>query len=171
MVYMIDYGLAILSEGITQPSYESQACGRLRISLVGTCRYANINGHLNVAPSWRDDLESLGYMALYFLHGSLPWQGLQAANRQEKYKLVFERKKTIPVAELCHGMPAEFAAYMGYVREMDEQKKPDYKYLRQLFNRLFRRNGFEHDNVKVSFPVQEDVTGKEGIQSELMENR
>ncbi|RMZ90072.1 hypothetical protein DV736_g2697, partial [Chaetothyriales sp. CBS 134916] len=118
-----------------------------RISLIGTCRYASVNGYLNVAPSRRDDLESLGYIALYFLHGSLPWQGLKAPNRQEKYKLVFERKKTIPMAELCHGLPAEFAAYMSYIREMGDQEKPNYKHLRELFNRLFRRNGFERDNV------------------------
>jgi casein kinase 1 len=101
----------------------------------------------HAAPSRRDDLESLGYMALYFLHGSLPWQGLKAPSRQEKYRLVFERKKTIPVAELCHDLPAEFATYMSYIREMDDQEKPDYNYLRGLFGGLFRRKGFEHDNV------------------------
>lgn len=46
MVYMIGYKLAILSEGITQPSYEPQACSLLRMSLVGNCRYAS---HLRVA--------------------------------------------------------------------------------------------------------------------------
>jgi hypothetical protein len=86
-------------------------------------------------------------MALYFLHGSLPWQGLQASSRQVKYRLVFERKKTIQVAELCHGLPVEFTTYMNYVREMGDQEKPDYKYLRSLLGRLFRRRGFEHDNV------------------------
>ena len=86
-------------------------------------------------------------MALYFLHGSLPWQGLQAPSRQEKYELVFERKKTISVAELCHSLPAEFAIYMSYIREMSDQGQPDYKYLRSLFGRLFRRKGFEYDNV------------------------
>jgi hypothetical protein len=86
-------------------------------------------------------------MALYSLHGSLPWQGLQAPSRQEKEELIFERKKTINVAELCHGLPAEFATYMSYLREMSDQGQPDYKYLRSLFGRLFRRKGFEYDNV------------------------
>ena len=86
-------------------------------------------------------------MALYFLHGSLPWQGLQAFSRQEKHRLVLEWKKTIKVAELCHDLPAEFATYMSYIRDMGDQEKPDYKHLRDLFNRLFRRQGFEYDNV------------------------
>lgn len=98
------------------------------------------------APSWRDDLESLGYMALYFLHGSLPWQGLKAATRQERYRLVFERKQTIKVIELCRGLPAEFTTYMSYVRGLGGDK-PDYRYLRSLFGRLFRRKGFEYDHV------------------------
>ena len=86
-------------------------------------------------------------MALYFLHGSLPGQGLKASSRQERYRLVFERKKTIRVSELCQGLPAEFTTYMNNIRGLDDYDKPDYKYLRSLFGRLFRRKGFEHDNV------------------------
>jgi hypothetical protein len=86
-------------------------------------------------------------VALYFLHGSLPWQGLHAPSRQERYRLVLERKQTISVAELCRGLPAEFSTYMSYIRELGDQDQPDYKYLRNLFDRLFRRKGFEHDNV------------------------
>jgi hypothetical protein len=36
---------------------------------------------------------------------------------------------------------------MNYIRGLDDQDKPDYKYLRSLFGRLFRRKGFEYDNV------------------------
>lgn len=86
-------------------------------------------------------------MALYFLHGSLPWQGLKAPSRHERYKLVFKLKKTISVAELCQDLPAEFITFMNYIRGLDDQDQPDYKYLRSLFGRLFRRKGFEYDNV------------------------
>jgi len=80
-------------------------------------------------PSRGDDFESLGYMAFCFLLGSLPWQGLKPPNRQGYYRLVFERKKMIEVAELCHGLPAEFATYMSYIRGLCDQGQPDYKYL------------------------------------------
>ena len=86
-------------------------------------------------------------MPLYFLRGSLPWQCLQAKSQQERYELVFERKKTISVTESCHGLPTEFATFMTYIREMDDQGSPDYKYLRNLSDGLFRSKGFDYDNV------------------------
>jgi len=84
---------------------------------------------------------------LYFLRGSLPWQGLHASHREDHYRLVLERKQATNVEELCRDHPPEFAEYMTYVRRSPEDVKPNHRQLRQKFRRLFARRGFEHDNI------------------------
>lgn len=46
-------------------------------------------------------MESLGYIFLYFLRGSLPWQGLKAATKKQKYQKIAEVKYTTSFEELC----------------------------------------------------------------------
>ncbi|RMD44192.1 hypothetical protein DV735_g1023, partial [Chaetothyriales sp. CBS 134920] len=155
IVFLTDLGLATSvtmyntpppTQPPTQPPTEPST--QPRLSLVGTSYFASTNAHLKVEASRRDDLESLGYMALYFLRGSLPWADIRASARSEKHRLIFERKKTISVADLCDGVPQEFATYMQYLRELEGScDRPDYKYLRGLFDALFRHEKFERDNV------------------------
>ncbi len=57
--------------------------------------------------SRRDDIESLGYVFMYFNRGSLPWQGLKAATKRQKYERISEKKMSTPVEELCKGFPSK----------------------------------------------------------------
>ena len=48
---------------------------------------------------------------MYFLRGSLPWQGLKAATNKQKYEKIGEKKQTTPIKELCEGFPGTYEAY------------------------------------------------------------
>ena len=61
--------------------------------------------------SRRDDLESLGYILMYFNRGSLPWQGLKAATKRQKYERISEKKMQTPIDDLCKGFPRKLNYY------------------------------------------------------------
>ena len=76
-------------------------------TLTGTLRYGSKNSHDGIEPSRRDDLESVGYMLIYFLKGSLPWQGLNTTDKDEKHLKIKELKNKISLSQLCEGLPSK----------------------------------------------------------------
>ena len=107
----------------------------------------SINTHLGREQSRRDDLEALGHVFMYFLRGSLPWQGLKAATNKQKYEKIGEKKQTTPIKELCEGFPDEFAIYLNYVRKLGFEETPDYDFLRELFLKVLKNQGDTDDGV------------------------
>ncbi|XP_022827711.1 casein kinase I-like isoform X2 [Spodoptera litura] len=141
-LYMIDFGLAKKFRDLRTRTHISY---REDKNLTGTARYASINAHLGIEQSRRDDMESLGYVLMYFNRGSLPWQGLKAITKKQKYERISEKKMSTPVEVLCKGFPAEFAMYLNYCRGLTFDEAPDYMYLRQLFRILFRTMNYQYD--------------------------
>jgi len=119
--------------------------------LTGTPRYASINNHLGVEQSRRDDLESIGYVLVYFLKGGLPWQGLKAKSATKKYKLIMEKKQSITIPALCQGCPSQFAEYLAYCRSLKFEAKPNIAYLRGMFRDLFRTQGYTNNNSSLDW--------------------
>ena len=82
---------------------------------------------------------------MYFLRGTLPWQGLPANTKKEKYDKIKDKKVNTSVEQLCKGFPEEFCKYLSYCRNLKFDEKPDYQYLRGLFKGLFEQKGYELD--------------------------
>lgn len=142
VLHIIDFGLA--KEYIDCDTGKHIAY-REHKSLTGTARYMSINTHLGKEQSRRDDLEALGHMFMYFLRGSLPWQGLKADTLKERYQKIGDTKRATPIEVLCEGFPDEFAQYLRYARRLDFFETPDYEYCYGLFKAVLERMGNTYD--------------------------
>lgn len=141
-VTIIDFGLA---KRFRDPKTQQHIPYREGKNLTGTPRYASINTHLGIEQSRRDDLEALGYILVYFCKGILPWQGVRAATKKQKYDKICEKKTGTPLESLCKGLPPEFNMYLKYVRGLRFDEKPDYTSLRKIFRDLFVREQYAYD--------------------------
>ena len=144
VIHIIDFGLA---KKYRDPRSHQHIPYRENKNLTGTARYASINTHIGIEQSRRDDLESLGYVLMYFIRGSLPWQGLRANTKKQKYERIMDRKMSTSTEQLCKGYPTEFRSYFEYCRSLRFEDRPDYAYLKRLFKELFYRKGFQYDNM------------------------
>ncbi|CAM9575086.1 unnamed protein product [Chrysoparadoxa australica] len=158
--YCIDFGL---STRYRHPRTLQHIPYREGRSLTGTPRYASINNHLGVEQSRRDDLESVGYVLIYFLKGSLPWQGLKARNAKRKYKMIMERKQAISIQQLCQGLPQQFTEYLAYCRSLKFEAKPNVSYLRGLFRELYKAQGYGTINGALEWDWTKFETGDAGV--------
>ncbi|KAG6868285.1 hypothetical protein C0993_005570, partial [Termitomyces sp. T159_Od127] len=139
---------------------------------VGTSLFAAINTHLGVESSRRDDLESLAYMLIYFLRGTLPWRKLRAPNTPpppvspttsnpsppspippHQYNPVSVTWDLIRDAKLeaepllTVGLPEEFEILYKYARGLEFDDLPDYEGLKNLFRGLAAKIGVNYDGV------------------------
>jgi serine/threonine protein kinase len=141
IIYLVDYGISkkYLFEG-HHVSFQSH-CLR-----AGSSSYASINSHIGIRLSRRDDLESLGYMAVWLIQGSLPWQQKNKCNDNKKWQIVFNLKRSISEDELFTGCPKQFKTFFIYVRSLKFDETPNYTYLKQLIISVRTENCLKSKN-------------------------
>ena len=142
IIYILDFGL---SKKFRSAKTHEHIKFSVNKKLTGTARYASINSLKGCEQSRRDDLEAVGYVLMYFLRGSLPWQGLHVNRGEDRYKKILQKKKGTSAEELCKGFPSEFVEYINYTRNLEFEADPDYKYLRGLLTTVLAKQNAEYD--------------------------
>lgn len=135
VVYLIDFGL---SKEYRDPATHKPYPFNTNVGFTGTATFASINSHLGLELGRRDDMESLAYVLIYFLRGSLPWQDLPRGSDD----VVKCKQQTTP-RDLCHGLPVEFCTFLEHCRSLRFEERPDYEYISNLFDGVSSREGFQ----------------------------
>ncbi|KAM0687580.1 casein kinase I [Conglomerata obtusa] len=142
-IYLIDFGMCkkYIYNGKHIPMIDNKV-------LTGTARYASINTHLGLEQSRRDDLEGLGYVLIFLLKGNLPWMGIPAPTRKEKYKKIGNLKHNTSSGELCKNLPGcdTFILYLDYVKGLDFTEEPNYSKMLKMFDNCMEKNQIKDDN-------------------------
>jgi serine/threonine protein kinase len=139
-VFLIDFGLAKKYQD--SKAHIAYVEGK---DLTGTARYASVSALKGCEQSRRDDLEALGYVWVYLLKGTLPWMGLEAKNRKQKYERIYDVKLNTSFEALCSGLPDEFVQYFHSVRRLRFPEQPEYANYRKMFRKLFQSLGYLYD--------------------------
>jgi hypothetical protein len=119
------------------------------------------------------------------MKGELPWQGMRAKNKDDKYKKIMEKKISNVPENLCEFFPGnfhvkttDFNEYFIYVRNLKFEERPNYSYLRLFFKNLLLKNKLTIDNIldwNKSFEIQSDsddsITNKESKIKKLEESK
>ena len=144
-LYLLDFGLSKKyrsSRTLVEYPYIKKK------KLTGTARYASIHALEEMEQSRRDDMESIGYVIMYFLRGNLPWQGLKIKSKEDKYKKILDKKKETSSKDLCINFPDEFREFVEYTRNLDYEEEPAYeKYKNKFYNLICNKRGESFDYV------------------------
>ena len=172
-LYILDFGLAKKyrsSRTLVQYPYVKKK------KLTGTARYASIHALEAYEQSRRDDLESVGYVLMYFLRGNLPWQGLKVRSKEDRYKKILEKKKETSTQDLCKEFPHEFFEYVDYTKNLEYEENPDYDFLRQKFLDVLKGLNEEMDYIydwttKSDLKIRRNKKSRENSENEIEGDR
>jgi len=132
-IYFLDFGLAKKYRSSKTLKHNPMI---KHSKLTGTARYASINALSGLEQSRRDDLESFGYVLAYFFRGGLPWMGIHAKNKEDKYSKILNIKKNLDTENLLNNSPKELSDYLNYCKQLEYEQEPDYNYLIGLFKNI-----------------------------------
>jgi serine/threonine protein kinase len=165
-LFLLDFGLAKKyrsSKTLEQYPYIKKK------KLTGTARYASIHALEEMEQSRRDDLESVGYVLMYFLRGNLPWQGLKIKSKEDRYKKILDKKKETTSEQLCKNFPDEFREYLEYSRNLEYTEEPKYEKLKNKFYNLVCNKMGESFNYVYDWTTEYDLKKRKSLKGNGIE--
>ena len=165
IIYVVDFGLCKRYISLkTGKHIPEKITGKFN----GTLIFSSPNAAKGIESSRRDDLISLGYMLIYLLKRTLPWEiDFQNLNK-EKYSQLVKLKETNGFKKLFKGIPGELAEFINYSRNLKFEEKPNYHYLRSLFTKIISKN--QINKIKIpNFIVSKKSVSPNNIKSKASE--
>lgn len=83
-----------------------------------------------------DDIQSIFYILIYFLDGSLPWSKKKLNGEYLSKREIIEVRKNIGINQICSKFPIEFINLSKKVFNMDEKEEPNYDYILNEFEKI-----------------------------------
>ena len=143
-LHLIDFGLA---KKYINPSDNKHIPFKEHSHQAGTIKFWSMNNHDGVEHSRRDDLESIAYMLIYFMKGSLPWEGECGRSFNKRAEKVQNIKANISIEKLCEGLPAEFPVFLKCIRSLSFSETPHYAEYKQMFRDLHIKTFGNYDET------------------------
>ncbi|KAF8491435.1 serine/threonine kinase [Gautieria morchelliformis] len=144
ILHLFDLGLAKLFWNSAPDTHIPFREGRIGL---GTPRYASHNVHFGREQGRRDDIEAMGNVLLFLLHGRLPWQGIYAPSVQAKLLRIGEMKAGSEFADLLLRSPPEFTRYFEHCRNLAFEERPNYQLLKEIFRRRMEQEHWSYDGM------------------------
>ena len=141
-IYLIDFGNA--------RKYRSSRTGKhlpfsRNYKIYGTTIFLSLNVLKVIEQTRKDELESLGLVIIYLYKGYLPWSNYKFKDIFQALEKIKAIKENLSMKQLCHGLPIEMFEYMNYIKNMNFEDTPDYRYLQSLFLNILKKIGEKND--------------------------
>ncbi|KAF7732890.1 Casein kinase I isoform delta [Apophysomyces ossiformis] len=149
-LYVVDFGLTTWWQNPTTRRPYPESKKKIR-NKTGTARYASLNVHRGKTHARRDDIESLGYLILDLVLGSLPWTGIQARNSKAGWERMRIIKEETVMSDLCAGLPCGLLEFVEYARRLKYFDRPDYTYLKRVLKGCLDGGPFSQPVMRLPF--------------------
>ena len=141
-VHLIDLGLAqsyLDGEG-------KHIAFRKDLEVVGSLNFTSLGSHKKFVLSRKDDLESLGYVLLYLVQGTLPWFAEPEDSLASTNQLILDGKEEFHhTLQQQQTVPRFVRLYFQQVRALNFTERPNYNHLKHLFLKEMAARSYKFD--------------------------